>query len=96
MDTAGRFGIKFTNKQAFGNACTALTRDGVSFSLAGFQTIVISAEDYKKLNEPAKSMLASRPPDVELFILTPHEKRGALPTAKEAKDLLQKFTRTSR
>ena len=96
MDTAARFSIKFTDKQAFGNACTALTRDGVSFSLAGFQTLVISAEDYKKLNEPAKSMLANRPPDVELFILTRHENRGALPTAREAKDLLQGFTKTNR
>lgn len=83
--------IKFTDKSAFGEFCMALADDGMPFTLAGFQTVVV----HKRLEELSISSRAVFEKHVssktaELLPVVPRGKRH-LPTTEEAQRLFREF-----
>lgn len=52
---SSKIGLRFLDKEQFGQFCVALAEDGVPFTLAGFQTVVLPAAQVNKLpNGPQK------------------------------------------
>ena len=50
-----KIGLRFSDTEQFGRFCVALREDGVPFTLAGFQTVVLPAAEVNKLpNDPQK------------------------------------------
>lgn len=88
-----RFGFRFADKAAFGGACMALSRAGHTYSLAGFQTIVLSEGEIRALDPSIKSLLETGPPKVEKFLIERHGKRPAPPDQATVSRLLQEFTK---
>ena len=97
MKAAPRLNVKFKGRKDFGTFCMALHNDGVPFSLAGFQTLVIAQAQLEHLPpESNKLFVALRESGLVEVYPTSSIGTRRLPTRDEAEDLLSKFTQARR
>ena len=95
MHSASTVGLKISNRDAFGAFCAALSEDHVTFTHAGFYTILLSQAQLEELPGQSHKMLEKLKHKklIELFPLTSIGKRPPLPSPQEAEKLLRKFTK---
>jgi hypothetical protein len=95
MSTTSTVGLKIKNREVFGIFCAALSEDHVTFTHAGFYTILLTQTQLDGLPGQSNKLLEKLKHKklVELFSVTPLGKRPPLPSPEEAERLLRKFTK---
>jgi len=95
METASTVGLKVKDRQAFGVFCAALSEDRVTFTHAGFYTVLLTQVQLEELPAHSHKLFEKlkRKQLIELFPVTSLGKRPPLPTPEEAERLLRKFAK---
>jgi hypothetical protein len=89
MDSDRKVGVRFADPQTFGRACETLRGAQVTFSLAGFQTVVLSEVALKSLAEPIATW-----PGASKFPVSPgDEKRPPLPNRQQTEEILRRLAK---
>ena len=99
MDTTPRHSLtlQFKDREAFGNFCLVLTEAGVPFSLAGYQTVVLTqTADMKQLRGRLRSFLNKCMTNnlVEIRPATSVRKRRRLRTPEESSRIFEERAKT--
>lgn len=89
MDT-GRIGLRFENRQAFGEFCAALAEHKVRFAIAPPLTVVLTMDDYKALPPPLSKQqwIAADP-------ITRGDKRTTLPSRTDAESKMWRYSKAN-
>lgn len=88
-----RVSLRFSEREAFGRFCVALTEDHVPFSHRGFQTLVIDQARFARLPGESRRLfeLFSSKGWVEVWPTAAAGKRS-IPGKEEAASRLRRFT----
>jgi hypothetical protein len=95
MQAASTVGLRIKDRQAFGAFCAALSEDHITFTHAGFYTVLLSQPQLEELPAQSHKIFEKlrRKHLIELFPITSLGKRPPLPTPEEAERLLRKLTK---
>ena len=92
--TSARVGLRFSDKEQFGQFCVALAENGVPFTLAGFQTVVLPTVQVNKLpNGPQKILKEAESAHRVKRVPFLRGKGPALVSQKRAEELLWQFAK---
>ena len=88
-----RLGVRFKDREAFGNFCVSLAADGVSFELAGFQTVILTQTQIDQLPRASLQYYQACREDGRIEDVAPVSATGTryLPTAEETERLLREL-----